>query len=203
MTDLLFQKATPADIPSVLALVRSAYRGDASRAGWTTEADLVTDDRIDEDGLLQKINEPNGQILVARAASSSSSSSSVETTTTENTLQSPPPSPPLACCEILRHPEPAKIAYLGLFSVSPTLQNGGIGKKVLAEAERWAREEMGAEVMEMQVLWMRSELIAYYERRGYQVIQGETRPFPYAHMVNPRPGMREDLYFVVLRKALV
>lgn len=193
MTDLSFRKATPADVLSVLALVRSAYRGDASRAGWTTEADLVTDDRIDENGLLQKINEPNGKILVARAASSSSA----------NTQEDAPPPPLLACCEILRHPEPAKVAYLGLFSVSPTLQNGGIGKRVLAEAERWAREEMGAEVMEMQVLWMRRELIAYYERRGYRVIEGETRPFPFAHMVNPRPGMREDLYFIVLRKALV
>lgn len=192
MTDLSFRKATPADVPSVLALVRSAYRGDASRAGWTTEADLVTDDRIDEHGLLQKINEPNGKILVARAASSYSA----------DTEGNAPP-PLLACCEILRHPEPAKVAYLGLFSVSPTLQNGGIGKKVLAEAERWAREEMGAEVMEMQVLWMRSELIAYYERRGYRLIEGETRPFPFAHMVNPRPGMREDLYFIVLRKDLV
>lgn len=196
MTDLSFRKATPADVPSVLALVRSAYRGDASRTGWTTEADLVTDDRIDENGLLQKINEPNGQVLVARAASSSGAD-------TEDTLPPLPPPPPLACCEILRHPEPAKVAYLGLFSVVPALQNGGIGKKVLAEAERWAREEMGAEVMEMQVLWMRRELIAYYERRGYRVIEGETRPFPFAHMVNPRPGMRQDLYFVVLRKALV
>lgn len=182
MTDLAFRKATPSDVPSLLNLVRSAYRGDASRAGWTTEADLVTDDRIDEDGLLKKINEPNGQVLVARAAD------------TDGEL--------LACCEILRQPEPAKVAYLGLFSVNPALQNGGIGKKVLAEAETYARDDMGASVMEMQVLWMRRELIAYYERRGYKVTEGETRPFPYEHLVNPKPGLRQDLYFVVMRKTL-
>lgn len=185
MTDLVFRKATPSDAPSLLKLVRSAYRGDASRAGWTTEADLVTDDRIDEDGLLKKINEPNGQVLVARSASSSGTVGEL-----------------LACCEILLHPEPANVAYLGLFSVNPALQNGGIGKKVLAEAERFAREDMGASVMEMQVLWMRRELIAYYERRGFKVIEGETRPFPYEHLVNPKPGLRQDLYFVVMRKAL-
>lgn len=191
MTDLVFQKATPSDVPSLLALIRSAYRGESSRAGWTTEADFVTDDRIDETGLLQKINAPNGLVLVARSAAASSPEDD----------DAPPP--PLACCEILRHPEPSKIAYLGLFSVSPTLQNGGIGKKVLAEAERLARETLGAEVMDLQTLWMRDELIAYYERRGYHVVKGETRPFPYEHMVNPRPGMREDLYFVVMRKSLV
>lgn len=197
MTDLTFRKATPTDVPTVLSLIRSAYRGDASRQGWTTEADFVADDRIDEAGLLHKINEPNGLVLmVHRAASlslppppSSSSSSAVE--------------PPIACCEILRLPEPSKVAYLGLFSVSPLLQNGGIGKKVLAEAERVAREEMGAEIMDLQTLYMRSELIAYYKRRGYYVVEGETRPFPYGHLVNPRPEMRKDLYFVVLRKSLV
>lgn len=202
MTNLTFRKATSSDVPSVLALIRSAYRGESSRAGWTTEADFVTDDRIDETGLLQKINEPNGLLLVAgQAISSSSSGRDTQKDASPSSSSSSPPI--LACCEILRHPEPSKVAYLGLFSVSPTLQNGGIGKKVLAEAERLAREELGAEVMDLQTLWMRDELIAYYERRGYHVVKGETRPFPYEHMVNPRPGMREDLYFVVMRKSLV
>ncbi|MGN0862851.1 MAG: GNAT family N-acetyltransferase, partial [Stenotrophomonas koreensis] len=35
---LLFRTATDADIPALITLVTSAYRGDASRAGWTTEA---------------------------------------------------------------------------------------------------------------------------------------------------------------------
>lgn len=198
-SNLAFRKATPSDVPSLLKLVRSAYRGDASRAGWTTEADLVSDDRIDEIGLLKKINEPNGKVLLAAATSSTT-----DTADHEEGL--------LACCEIVTRVQPTTVgeqpdqpshAYLGLFSVNPTLQNGGIGRQVLAEAERCARDEMGAVVMEMHVLWMRRELIAYYERRGYVVVEGETVPFPYAHVVNPRVGMRQDLYFVVMRKALV
>lgn len=185
MSELSFRKATPSDVPSLLRLVRSAYRGDASRAGWTTEADLVSDDRIDEAGLLSKINEPSGQVLVAFLPSSS-----------------PDADEPVACCEIVHHPQPSQLAYLGLFSVQPALQNAGIGRKVLAEAERYARDEMGASTMEMQVLWMRAELIAYYERRGYKVVQGEERAFPYEYVVNPKGGLRQDLYFVVLNKRL-
>lgn len=179
MSALIFRKAAPADVPSLLKLVRAAYRGEASH-GWTTEAYLVADDRIDESELLKKINAPNGQVLLALS----------------------PADELLACCEVLRHPEPSKSAYLGLFSVSPSLQNGGIGRKVLAEAERYARDEMHAGTMEMQVLWMRTELIAYYERRGYRVAEGVKIPFPYAHLVNPRPGVRQDLYFVAMKKAL-
>lgn len=179
MSELIFRKATPADVPSLRELVRSAYY---SPQGWTTEAGLIfVDDRIDAQGMLAKIQEPNGQVLVALS----------------------PPTELLGCCELVRLPAPSNAAYLGLFSVRPALQNGGIGRRLLAEAERVAREEMGVEVMEMQVLWMREELIAYYERRGYSVVEGETRPFPYEQLMNAREGTRSDLYFVVLKKTLV
>lgn len=184
MNDLSFRKATAADVPGILKLVRAAYR---TKAGWTTEADIVVDDRIDETGLLEKINAPHGQVLLAFSAPAGAA---------------PEDERLLSCCELARLPEPSKSGYIGLFSVSPAAQNAGIGRKVLAEAERWAREEMGASVMEMQVLWMRPELISYYERRGYKMVEGETRPFPYEHLVNPREGTRDDLHFVILKKAL-
>lgn len=108
----------------------------------------------------------------------------------------------LACCEVLRHPAPSDLSYFGLFAVSPTLQNGGIGRRVLAEAERYAREEMGSARMEMTVVWLREELISWYVRRGYVVVEGEKRPFPYESLVNGK-ALRDDLYFLVLRKDLV
>lgn len=177
---LTVRKATPADIPALLALVKSAYRGEDSRQGWTTEADLVADERIDEAGLLAKITAPGSTVLLA-------------TTETEDLL---------ACCEVVRHPPPSDLSYFGLFAVNPRLQNGGIGRKVLAEAERYAREEMGAARMEMTVVWLREELIAWYVRRGYVVVEGEKRPFPYEHLVNGK-ALRDDLYFIVLQKDLV
>lgn len=183
---LTIRLATAADIQPLLALIRSAYRGEASLEGWTTEAGYLADERIDEAGLLAKINEPNGVVLMAFGPPSPSS----------------PQEELLACCEILRLPEPSKTAYFGLFAVRPKLQNGGIGRRVLGEAERYAKETFGVEKMEMQVVWLRDELIAWYVRRGYQLLEGETRPFPYEHLVNGK-ALRDDLYFVVLEKDLV
>lgn len=179
---LTVRKATPADIPALLALVKSAYRGEDSRQGWTTEADLVADERIDEAGLLAKITAAGSTVLLA----------TTHNATTEDLL---------ACCEVVRHPPPSDMSYFGLFAVNPKLQNGGIGRKVLAEAERYAREEMGAARMEMTVVWLREELIAWYVRRGYVVVEGERRPFPYEHLVNGK-ALRDDLYFIVLQKDL-
>lgn len=187
---LTFRVATAADIPPVLNLIRSAYRGEASLEGWTTEANYLADERIDEAGLRAKIEEPNGVVLMAFGSPDSS-------TIEQNEQQQL-----LACCEVLRLPEPSKMAYFGLFAVRPRLQNGGIGKKVLVEAERYAKEVLGAEKMEMQVVWLRDELIAWYVRRGYKLLEGETRPFPYEHLVNGK-ALRDDLYFVVLEKVLV
>lgn len=181
---LTFRKATPADVPALLALVKSAYRGEDSRQGWTTEADLVADERIDGAGLLAKITAPGSAVLLATTTA---------TAAAEDLL---------ACCEVLRHSAPSDLSYFGLFAVSPTLQNGGIGRKVLAEAERYAREEMGAARMEMTVVWLREELISWYVRRGYVVVEGEKRPFPYESLVNGK-ALRDDLYFLVLRKDLV
>lgn len=188
---LTMRVATAADIPPLLALVRSAYRGEASLEGWTTEAGYLADERIDEAGLLAKIEEPNTRVL----------------------MFSGPPSPPshrqqqqkdelLACCEIARLPDPSKRAYFGLFAVNPKLQNGGIGRKVLGEAEKYAREQFGADRMEMLVVWLREELIAWYVRRGYKLLEEQTRPFPYEHLVNGK-ALRDDLYFIVLEKELV
>ncbi|KAK7748128.1 hypothetical protein SLS53_001382 [Cytospora paraplurivora] len=185
---LTFRKATPADAPVVLKLVRSAYRGDSSRQGWTTEADLLADERIDEAGVLAKISEPDGAVILAF------------------TSDHPEPGSgggPLGCCEVLRYPsETGELAYFGMFAVDPKLQAGGIGKRLLREAETYAVEVLGARRMEMTVIWLRDELIDWYVRRGYVLVEGEKRPFDYEHLVNGK-ALRDDLYFLVLRKELV
>ncbi|OHF03730.1 acetyltransferase [Colletotrichum orchidophilum] len=182
---LSFRPATPADIPLLLPLIRSAYRGEASRKGWTTEADLVADQRIDERGLLAKLEEPEGVVLLV-----TEDDAAVSTTT-----------PPLACCEVVRSKKDPTVAYFGLFAVNPARQAGGVGKTVLSFAEAYARREWeGVVRMEMCVLWMRGELIAWYERRGYGKT-GERRPFPYAEMVGG-VALRDDLWFEVLEKVL-
>jgi N-acetylglutamate synthase-like GNAT family acetyltransferase len=161
--------ARASDVPALLDLVTSAYRGDASRAGWTTEADLIDGGRTDDDELTELLPD----LLVAED---------------ETGL--------LGCCAMT---ERDGVGYFGTFAVRPTLQGGGVGSQLLAAAEARALER-GLPAVEMTVLSVREELIAYYERRGY-TRTGESRPFPYGVTKNGLPRT-DDLEFVVLLKPL-
>jgi ribosomal protein S18 acetylase RimI-like enzyme len=176
VSTLRYRTATPSDADAVLALVRRAYRGASSRAGWTTEADLLDDQRIDLPGVQNKITRSDGFVLLAEDESA--------------TL--------IACCELAARR--GRLGYFGMFAVEPTRQAGGLGSRVLAEAERRAQADLAATRMEMGVIAQRAELIAWYERRGYRRT-GERWPFPYRELVNGR-ALRDDLFFVVLRKEL-
>lgn len=174
-----FRKAAPADVPAIVALVESAYRGDASRAGWTTEADMLDGQRVDPVGVGEIVAKAGGCILLAQEAAGSHDLGL------------------LACCHLERQGESC---YFGMFSVRPTLQGGGLGKLMLAEAERIARAEWGSTRMEMTVISIRDELVAWYERRGYRRT-GRFKPFPYG---DERFGIpkRDDLRFELLEKRL-
>jgi N-acetylglutamate synthase-like GNAT family acetyltransferase len=88
--------------------------------------------------------------------------------------------------------------YLGMLTVSPNLQGGGIGKELLSASEHYAWQ-LQLNTIAMTVISIRSELIAWYERRGYYRT-GETKPFPSS---DPRFGIpKQPLEFVVLKKAL-
>jgi len=172
---LSFRAAQTADIPALIALVESAYRGDASRAGWTTEADMLDGQRIDAESLQKTLAAPDNRILLAEK---------------DGEL--------LACCHIEKQANNA--GYFGMFSVVPGLQGRGIGKQVLAECERIAREDWRLPAMRMTVIDIRDELIAFYERRGYRRT-GILKPFPYGDARFGKP-LRDDLRFEVLEKTL-
>ena len=167
---LAFRNATPADVDAIVALVESAYRGDASRAGWTTEADLLDGRRTGADDVVACIERPRSTILLA------------ERDADDREL--------LACAHVA---DDGGAGYFGMFSVRPTLQGGGIGKRLLEHAERYVREHWSLPVMRMTVIDVRDELIAFYERRGYRRT-GIVKPFPYG---DERFGLprRDDLRF--------
>ena len=172
--EVRFRNATPQDVSAVVALVESAYRGEPSRAGWTTEADLLDGQRTDAAHVLGLISTPGSRILIAERAGSVVGS-------------------------VLLTSEGSD-AYLGLFAVRPVLQDTGLGRTLLREAERIAHDELNAGAIRMTVIAQRADLIAWYERRGY-ARTGEREPFPYGDLRCGIPK-RDDLYFIVLSKAL-
>lgn len=178
---ITFRAATAADVAAIVALVESAYRGDASRQGWTTEADMLEGQRTDPQGVAE---------LIARSGSGC------------RVLLGESEAGLLACAHVEAVPgeDGTKAGYFGMFSVRPQRQGGGVGRVMLGEAERIAREEWGCAEMQMTVISIRDELIAWYERRGYRRT-GKYKPFPYG---DERFGIpkRDDLRFELLVKPL-
>jgi GNAT superfamily N-acetyltransferase len=167
--------AGTADVAAIVALVESSFRGDASRMGWTTEADLLDGRRTGPDEIGAILADPAQRVLVERGD--------------DGTL--------VASVVLARDGD---AAWLGMLSVRPGLQGGGIGRRVLSGAERWVTAHWGSRRMRMKVITQREELIAWYERRGYRRT-GETAPFFYG---DERFGLpkRDDLSFEVLEKNL-
>jgi ribosomal protein S18 acetylase RimI-like enzyme len=188
-TRLTFRYATAFDTPAVVGLVESAYRGDVSRQGWTTEADLLEGQRTDPAGVAEIIAKPLSRVLLGEVLATGSGHPSTGSGQVGRQL--------LACCHLEKLGD---ACYFGMFSVLPTLQGGGIGRLMVSEAERIARAEWKCTQMEMTVISIRDELIAWYERRGYRRT-GVYKPFPYG---DERFGIpkRDDLRFELLEKAL-
>ena len=169
-----FRLATPADVDAVVDVVESAYRGPASRAGWTTEADLLDGRRTGPDEVGPLIASPDARLVVGEQGGEVVATVLVE-----------------------RHGD---VAHVGMVAVRPTLQASGLGRVLLAEAERVGREVLGCRRGEMTVIRQRDTLLAWYVRRGWAPT-GATAPFPYGDERFGRPR-RDDLGFVVLAKDL-
>lgn len=168
----MITRATVEDISALNNLVNSAYRGESSRKGWTTEADLLGGIRTSEKGLLETIQ--THKTFILKFSEEGEILGCVMLLTKENAL------------------------YLGMLTVSPELQGSGIGKKLLKSAEIFAQENNIPKI-EMTVISIRLELIAWYERHGY-VKTGETKPFP---MNNPDFGEpKQHLEFIMMEKWL-
>ncbi|GAB3546917.1 GNAT family N-acetyltransferase [Spirosoma fluminis] len=172
MNTELIRASIEQDIPALNGLVNSAYRGDSSRKGWTTEADLLGGIRTDEDGLRAMLQNPAATIL-----------------NYEKDGQ-------LLGCVYLE--KKADELYLGMLTVSPEAQANGIGKQLLSAAEQVALAQ-GCQHVTMTVISQRHELISWYERRGYERT-GEVQPFPMDNPRFGLP--RQPLEFIVMKKRL-
>jgi ribosomal protein S18 acetylase RimI-like enzyme len=151
METLLFRKALPTEAGQIAVLINRAYRGDHSRQGWTTEADLLDGLRTSSTEIESLIASEHYMILLCLQGAIIVGS---------------------VCLEHM-----GEHVHLGMFVVEPKLQNAGIGKQLLAYAEAAAEQQWQARSMVMAVITHRQELIAYYERRGY-LRTGRLQQFP-------------------------
>lgn len=164
--------ATVRDAASLAQLVNSAYRGDSSRQGWTTEADLLDGSRTDAATLKTLIERPDTVILKYMEGDRV-----------------------LACVELQKTGD---TMYLGMLTVQPGLQGKGIGKKLLEAGEREAKKQ-GCTKIFMTVISARTELIAWYVRHGY-ADTGKRKPFHFNDPRFGLP--KRDLEFMVLEKVI-
>lgn len=170
--DYKIAPASAEDVPVLNKLVNSAYRGESSRKGWATEADLIDGTRIDESAMLDLIRDENTTILKY-----------VE----NNEI--------LGCVELRIENESL---YLGMLTVNPDLQAKGIGKILMTAGEDFGRRN-NCKKVKMTVVSVRDKLIAWYERHGYS-LTGERKPFKMPDERFGIP--RQPLEFVVMEKYL-
>jgi GNAT superfamily N-acetyltransferase len=143
--------ATTSDASRLTTFVNAAYRGDTARQGWTTEADLLDGQRIDEEGMRDMLVLPGATMLLCQDEAGK----------------------PLGSFHAQAKGE---LLYLSMLAVNPAGQTQGVGKFLLSAAEDYGRQH-GCTTSKMTVISVRAELIAYYERRGYH-LTGTTEPFP-------------------------
>ncbi|MDZ4794893.1 MAG: GNAT family N-acetyltransferase [Bacteroidota bacterium] len=167
------QTATIEDIGELTALINSAYRDEASKKGWTSEADLLEGElRTDIPTLTSLMDNPKATIL--------------KYTTADDIL---------AGSVYLDKQE--RGLYLGMLTVAPLQQAAGIGKQLMRAAEQYAKEH-NCSCIFMNVISIRHELIAWYEKLGY-FKTSETKPVS----IDPRFGVpTQPLEFVIMEKKM-
>ena len=161
MSTLHFRVAEATDIPALAILVNSAYRGESSRQGWTTEADILGGQRTDAEELAELISAPASFLLLAEQAGQIIASIHLKQTDKQ-------------------------AAYVGMLAVDPGLQQRGTGRALLTHAEDTAKQRWQVSEISMTVITLRTSLIAYYERLGYQRT-GKLQAFP----DDPRYGLQK------------
>lgn len=169
----MITKAKPEDISSLNKLINSAYRGESSKKGWTTEAELLEGSRTTEVELAEIIANTNNTLLKF---------------TEKNQI--------VGCVLLI---EKEQQLYLGMLTVSPEIQNSGIGKKLLHQAEIHAKA-LDLPKIVMTVISLREELIAWYKRHGY-LDTGAREPFPVSDV--HIPILQTPLKFMVLEKNII
>ena len=176
-----FRYAVHADSEAVHLLIEAAYRSPATAGQWDSEAHLLTGPRTSVDEVAALIADRDGRFIIAEI---------------DGKLA--------GCCLLQRRSgskskDGAEAAYFGMFAIDPAIRSVGLGKLILAEAERRVRQLWSSHAMVMTVISVRDQLIAWYERRGFH-LTGHRIPFPFSETTGETT---RDFDLVEMRKELV
>jgi ribosomal protein S18 acetylase RimI-like enzyme len=204
MSDLSFRYARQADTPALVALIELAYRGEDTAGAWNSEAHLLKGPRTNDEEISTLVSREDSRFLIAESGGrivgcclvqglnrdpvrnwSSADAPHIDTASKPSTPCTPPVTDTNA-------------AYFGMFAIDPTIHGGGLGKRLIAEAEQRVKDLWDCNQMVMTVINLRTELIDWYKRRGYR-LTGATLPFPFSENTGETT---RDFHLVEMRKDL-
>lgn len=199
MSRLTFRYAHRGDAAAIVGMIERAYRGPEAAGKWTSEAGLLTGPRTDHDEVVALIDREDSRFILAEDDEKLMGCCLVQGVSSD-------PAPGPVYSDTFGFPgykdgkstAAVNAAYFGMFAIDPDAHGGGLGKVVIAEAERRVAELWGVNQMVMTVINLRHELIAWYERRGYRQT-GATLPFPFTETSGET---RRDFHLVEMRKNL-
>ena len=197
MPDLSFRYARQSDTPSLVALIERAYRGEDTAGNWNSEAHLLKGPRTNDEEISTLIAREDSRFIIAEAGGRLAGCCLVQGlddptrnwSSADGPVDSGAASPAATA---------VNAAYFGMFAINPSIHGGGIGKTLIAEAERRVQELWGANQMVMTVINLRTALIEWYQRRGYR-LTGATLPFPFSDTTGETT---RDFHLVEMRKDL-
>jgi ribosomal protein S18 acetylase RimI-like enzyme len=183
MSNPVFRYATQADVHAIVMLIERAYRGPETAGSWVSEAHLLKGPRTSDSEISGLIALHDSKFLLAEIDGRIAGCCLVQKT---------------GQTECAGGDIGKSGAYFGMFAIDPTISSTGLGKIVIAEAERRVRELWGAKAMVMTVINLRDKLIEYYQRRGYR-LTGATLPFPFSETTGE---VTRDFHLVEMKKDL-
>lgn len=166
MSQPTYRFAVASDADAIVALIEAAYRSPATAGEWDSESHLLTGPRTSHEEIARLIADPDSRFLLAEI---------------DNRIA--------GCCLVQRRAAtdcmtadvsdraPAG-AYFGMFAIDPHIRTSGLGKALIAEAEREVVQLWRSPEMVMTVINVRDRLIEWYQRRGY-ALTGNRLPFPF------------------------
>jgi len=214
MSDLSFRYARQADTPALVALIERAYRGEETAGAWNSEAHLLKGPRTNDEEISTLIGREDSRFLIAESGGriagcclvqglsndatrnwSSADAPYVAGFATPGSIAARPSQPSTPCTPTVTG---LNAAYFGMFAIDPAIHGGGLGKQIIAEAERRVQDLWGVNQIVMTVINLRTALIEWYERRGYR-LTGATLPFPFS---DTSGETTRDFHLVEMRKDL-